>query len=182
MIENIVHTTLFYLFAAFAVLCALAMVSTHRILRAALYLMGVLGASAAFYVLLGAEFLAGVQILVYVGGIVILLVFAVMLTSSNNLIEEKPSLLRKLVALILSASFFGISSGIFLGATFNVSSRLSGASSEKIQDTTAAIGRALLDQGEKGYVLPFEIISLLLLSALIGGIVIARKTQPEGGK
>ncbi|MGK5087698.1 NADH-quinone oxidoreductase subunit J [Bdellovibrionota bacterium FG-2] len=182
MIENFVHTLLFYLFSAIAVFCALATVCTPRILRAAIYLMGVLGVSAGFYILLGAEFLAGVQILVYVGGIVVLLVFAVMLTRSSSLLEQRPTLSRRLVAFLLSASFFGISVGIFVNSTFNTPGNTLTAQTGQIHDSTAAIGRAFLDQGEKGFVLPFEIISLLLLAALIGGIVIARKTPVKGGQ
>ena len=71
---------LFYLFASAAIVAALAAVTSRRILRAAVYLMFVLINTAALYALLGAYFLAGLQLLVYVGGIVVLIVFAVMLT------------------------------------------------------------------------------------------------------
>ncbi len=88
-----------------AILAALAVVNARRLLRAAIYLMGVLLASAGLYVMLGAEFLAGVQVLVYVGGIVVLIVFAIMLTRSADLLEDNPSLVRKLLGAVASIGF-----------------------------------------------------------------------------
>ena len=113
MINQAVTNLLFYVFAGLAVFFAIAVVSSRRILRAAVYLMSVLAMSAGFYVLLGAEFLAGVQILVYVGGIVILLVFAVMLTRSAELLEDKPSLTRKALGLLAAGGFFAMTVGLF---------------------------------------------------------------------
>ncbi|OFZ20407.1 MAG: hypothetical protein A2X94_08300 [Bdellovibrionales bacterium GWB1_55_8] len=164
-------TVLFYSFAAFSVLLALAVVTSRRILRAAVYLMGVLVSSAALFLMLGAEFLAGVQILVYVGGIVVLLVFAVMLTRSVELLEDRPSMIRKLTGFLAAGSFFAVSVAVLSMTQFPV--LRDGA---RPDSNVAAIGRKLLDYGPEGYVLPFEVISLLLLSAVIGGIVIARKT------
>ena len=100
---------LFYVLAAMACLMAIATVLTRHILRSAIYLMAVLCISAGFYLLLGAEFLAGAQVLVYVGGIVILLIFAVMLTRSADLEHDCPSIMRKILGFIGSASFFATS-------------------------------------------------------------------------
>jgi len=172
--DNFVSNALFYGFATFSILLALLVVTTRRILRAAVYLMAVLGASAAFFVLLGAEFLAGVQILVYIGGIVVLLVFAVMLTRSVDLLEEQPSLIRKLLGGLVSAFFFVTTALILTSTNFSV---LRGGAQPL--NNTAELGKKLLDYGADGFVLPFEIISLLLLGAVIGGIVIARKTPAE---
>ncbi|MCM2322507.1 MAG: NADH-quinone oxidoreductase subunit J [Oligoflexia bacterium] len=169
-------TVFFYVFAAVSVALAVATVISRRILRAAVALMGVLATSAAFYVMLDAEFLAGVQILVYVGGIVILLVYAVMLTRSSELIEDRPSGRRRGAALAVSTLFFVAAAGAFVASRFETlrpgALTVSG---------TTEIGRRLLDQGSTGYVLPFELISLLLLSVLIGGVVIAR-TNPDKGE
>jgi NADH:ubiquinone oxidoreductase subunit 6 (subunit J) len=85
VISDAVYTILFYVIASMALALAIAVTTSRRLLRAAVYLMGVLLMSAGLYVMLGAEFLAGVQILVYVGGIVVLIVFAVMLTRSAEL-------------------------------------------------------------------------------------------------
>ena len=171
-------TLMFYLFAVVSVAFAIATVSSRRILRAAVYLMGVLAVTAGFYLLLGAPFLAGVQVLVYVGGIVVLIVYVVMLTRSSDLAEDNPSATRKITALLAAlASFvlavivFKSSESAFRGAGSHASTMLA--------DDTAMIGRALLDRGPRGYVLPFEIVSLLLLAVVIGGITLARKIQVD---
>ncbi len=174
MYENAVATLLFYLFALCSVALAVMAVVSRRILRAAVYLMGALVCTAAFYLMLNAEFLAGVQVLVYVGGIAILIVFAVMLTARADLLEDKPALSRKLLGAASALSFFGLSAAAILYGDFKP---LLGSGTPPTSDT-AAIGLALLDYKGGGYVLPFEIISLLLLAVIIGGIVIARKTPP----
>jgi len=172
MLTAAFSTLMFFVLLAIAVAFAIAAVVTRRILRSAIYLMGTLATSAAFYVMLGAEFLAGVQILVYVGGIVVLIVFAVMLTSSGELVEDNPSPVRKLLAYVAAMSFYGISVFMYLSTDF----RIAGTRTLKPVGSTAEIGRKLLDRGPDGYVLPFEIVSLLLLSVMIGAIVISRKT------
>jgi NADH-quinone oxidoreductase subunit J len=169
------YTVLFYVFAAFAVLLAIGVTNAPRLLRAAVYLMGVLMASAGMYVLLGAEFLAGIQVLVYVGGIVVLIVFAVMLTRSAELQVDNPSPKRKWLAAVASATFLAFVGAVFWTTQFPTANQAGGPSNDVL-----AIGKALLDQSADGYVLPFEIVSLLLLAALIGGVVVARKTPPPG--
>jgi len=168
-----VYTILFYVLAAMAVVLALAVVNARRLLRAAIYLMGVLTASAGLYVMLSAEFLAGIQVLVYVGGIVVLIVFAIMLTRSAELLEDDPSLHRKIAGAIASIMFLAVTGGILWATPF---ARLSEGG--PAGDSARLIGQKLLDTGPQGYVLPFELISLLLLAAAIGGIVVARKTPP----
>lgn len=149
---------------------AIFAVTTKHILRAAVYLMIVLSMSAVFYLLLGAEYLAGIQLLVYVGGIVVLLVFAVMLTRSEDLIEDVPSIPRKFFAIIASGSFFVC--GIF----FFYAAPIANLKEPQEQlEPVKTIGKALLDTTGKGYVLPFEVISLLLLAVLISGVVLAKK-------
>jgi NADH-quinone oxidoreductase subunit J len=169
-----VATIAFWVFAVIAVGFALAVVTTARILRAAVYLAGLLVASAAFYLLLRNEFLAGVQILVYVGGIVVLLVYAIMLTTSMDLREERPHVIRRLNALAASAAFFAITVFAMRATEFKTA-----PDAPPPESDVAEIGRRLFDVGADGYVLPFEIISLLLLAVLIGGVVVARKNPPE---
>ncbi len=173
---------LFYLFAAAAPALAIASVTSLRILRAAVYLMGVLLSTAALYAYLGANVMAGLQVLVYVGGVVVLLVFAVMLTQTNELLEEPPSLVRRFVALIATALFVGSSYAVLSTTEFKSVQFTSGQSREIASANAAAIGRSFLDYGAQGYALPFEIISLLLLAAIIGGIVIATKQTPNDEK
>ena len=172
--QDATNTILFYVLAAAAVGLALAVVNSRRLLRAAIYLMGVLAMSAGLYILLGAEFLAGIQVLVYVGGIVVLIVFAVMLTRSADLLIDKPTVGRMVLGGVTSIAFLILSAAILWFSDFPA---IQDGAAPK--DNTLAIGRQLLDTGAGGYVLPFEIISLLLLAAVIGGIVIARKTPPR---
>jgi len=163
---------LFYLFGLFTLYFAFRAVTTTRILRAAVSLMLVLLGTAAFYALLGANFLAGIQVLVYVGGIVVMLVFAIMLTHTNELLEPHPSPIRVICALAGSGLFAAVTSFVFTTQKFNASSAPAIKASE-----AAELGRSFLNYGQGGYALPFEIISLLLLAAVIGGIVIARKVS-----
>jgi len=170
MLSETVTTLLFYLFAVAAVLLALGVVTSQRILRAAVYLAGVLVCTAGYYLLLDMEFLAGIQVLVYIGGIVVLLVFAIMLTSSPEFREERPPVHRNLLGLLGAGAFFVLTVILLARTKFAVN-----ADGARPENEVAEIGRNLLNYDVGGYVLPFEIISLLLLAALIGGIVIARK-------
>jgi NADH-quinone oxidoreductase subunit J len=175
MIGQAAYNLIFYVFAAASVLLALAVVNERKLLRAAVALMGVLTVSAALYIMLSAEFLAGVQVLVYVGGIVVLIVFAIMLTRSAELFEDHPAPLRRTLGAIGSITFLGSTLWVFKSSTFAVATAPAVAAPEDAK----AIGLRLLDYTATGYVLPFEIISLLLLAAVIGGIVVARKTAPN---
>jgi NADH-quinone oxidoreductase subunit J len=161
-----------YVLCGAALLLAVAVVTSDRIFRAAVYLMGVLALSAAFYLFMGAELMAGIQLLVYVGGIVVLLVFAVMLTSTVETREAKPALTRKLLGLLVAGGFFAVSATVFVSAEFAVV-----APGALPANNAVAIGEALLNTGAGGYVLPFELIALLLLAAVMGGIVVARKSE-----
>ncbi len=171
MISQATMTVLFYAFAAFGLFAALGTVCSRYILRAAICLMCLLAVSSAYYLMLGAEFLAGVQVLVYVGGIVVLLVFAIMLTGSSDLREARPAMVRGLVGAFAAGAFLTSALSIFFVTPF------AQGGGTPVADTTSALGLKLLDRGPEGYVLPFEIVSLLLLAAAIGGIVVARKTS-----
>jgi len=168
------QTLLFYLSGAIAVVLAIAVVATRRILRAAVYLMGMLVTTAAFFVLLNSPFMAAIQILLYVGGIVVLLTFAIMLTSQVGVSEEHPTVARWLWGLAGSVTFF------VLAIAALAASRLQEAMPVRSTESNSTqIGRALLNYGAEGYILPFEVISLLLLAVVIAGIVIARRMPEE---
>ncbi len=175
MLSETVTTLLFYLFAFLAILLALGVVTARRILRAAVFLAGVLVCTAAFYIFLDMEFLAGIQVLVYIGGIVVLLVFAIMLTSSVEFVEERPSLMRKILGVMGAGAFFAVTVAAFVHTKYGFK-----PDGVRPESEVAEIGRKLLSYKADGYVLPFELISLLLLAALIGGIVIARKKSAAG--
>ena len=174
MIAEATYAVMFYGLSAAVIALALAAVNARQLLRAALGLMGMLALSAGYYVMLDAEFLAGVQILVYVGGIVVLIVFAIMLTRSTELLEDHPRPLAQILGATFSIAFM-ILSAVALRATEFPVAAVAARSGEEIR----MIGLGLLDRGATGYLLPFEVISLLLLVAVIGGTVVARKTPPK---
>ena len=145
---------------------------TKHILRSAIYLMAVLFFSAGIYLLLDAEFLAGAQVLIYVGGIIVLLVFAVMLTQSAELVEDHPTLKRKFLGALGAGVFFVVSAYLILQSPLATDQAMTGEAA-----SIATLGKSLVDSGSSGYVLPFEVISILLLGVLIGGSVIARKEK-----
>ncbi len=167
---ELTHTIVFYGLALVSIVAALLVVTVKRIFRAAVALATVLVCGAGFYILLDYDFIAGIQLLVYVGGIVILIVFAVMLTSSLEDTEIRPSKSRKALGIISSLGFLATALIAFQSTSFP----LSAPTPEQPSDVALEIGRKLLGYGSDGYVLPFEIISLLLLSAVIGAIVVAR--------
>jgi NADH-quinone oxidoreductase subunit J len=130
-----VCTVLFYVIGSAAVALAIGMTMARRLLRAAVCLMGVLLMSAGLYVLLGAEFLAGVQVLVYVGGIVILIAFATMLTHSADLQADRPSVKRKVLAALAAGAFLCVTLGALEVSQFPISP------AGPVADGARAIGR-----------------------------------------
>ncbi len=169
-VQNAVLTVLFYVIASGMTVFALIVVFTRKLLHAAVSLMTVLMLTAGVYILLRAEFLAGVQVLVYIGGIVVLIVFAIMLTRTADLLEDHPTRNRMLMGSAAGLGMLFMSCCVFFAPRPAAAPQLAAPI-----DDVREIGTRLLDYTGTGYVLPFEIISLLLLAAALGGIVIARK-------
>jgi len=155
--------------AAAIVIFSVLTVTTRLILRAAIYLLFVLLATAGVYLMLNYQFLAAVQLTVYAGGIIILIVFSVLLTSHINDRLELESRGRRITAAVVGLIGFILTAGTIARANFTP------VKAEAIDADTKAIGRALMSYGDNGYILPFEVISILLLAAMIGAIVIAKK-------
>ena len=164
---------MFYLFASIIVIFSILTVTSRRILRSAVFLLFVLIATSAFYFMLRYTFLAAAQLALYAGGIVVLIIFSILLTSHISerfkQIEFKKAFFSALVAII--------------GATLSIIALFQFDFKQKF-DTTAAeelpvrdIGLSLMNYGEGGFVLPFEVISILLLAAMFGAIVIAKKKK-----
>ena len=151
----------FLFLAAVIVVCSILTVTTKRILRSATYLLFVLFATAGIYFELNYSFLGAVQLTVYAGGIIVLYVFSILLTSSDNKKADK----------IKNSKFFaGILAAVGGAAhSFPVSHFVPGEINQKV------IGTALMGTEKYQYLLPFEVISVLLLACIIGGILIARK-------
>jgi NADH-quinone oxidoreductase subunit J len=158
-----------YAFCVLAVvgsLSAVAVVTARNVVHAALYLVVSLLSVAGVYLLLGAEFVAWVQILIYVGAIVILFLFGLMLTKAPIGRDTLDNQQRWLGALV------GV--GVFAGLVFLIQEAFpvqDAQAFETFQGTTEMVGESIF----RTYVLPFEAVSFLLLAALIGAIVLARK-------
>lgn len=155
----------FWALAALIVLAALAVITLKNVFRAALALIVCFVGVAGIYVTLSADFLAVVQILIYVGGISILILLAIMLT--RNLSDGSPANKLRLPAFLIAAVFLGLIVYAVVNTTFPVSNSL------PPEATVSGIGRLLLDNN--GYVLPLEISGVLLLAAILGAVVMARE-------
>ena len=159
----------FLVLALFMAVCSVLAVTTKRMLRAATYLLFVLFGTAGIYFQLNYSFLGAVQLLIYAGGITILYVFSILLTSSQEERTEKPKNSKLAAGLLTSAAGLGICLFITLKNQFLPSHFEHGELDVK------TIGYALMGAEKYQYILPFEVISLLLLACIIGGIMIARK-------
>ena len=156
---------IFGLIALAMAVAAVRVVTTQNIVHAALYLIVVLAGVAALYVLLAAEFIAVVQVLVYIGAIVVLFLFGIMLTRAPigrtaNLDND-----QRWLALVVGLFVLGVLVYVLQNAFGAVIVKPSGVQG------TAVVGNAIFQD----YVIPFEVISILLLAALVGAVVIARR-------
>lgn len=159
----------FYIFGFTAIIFSIFTVTAKKLVHSAVYLMVMLTTSAALYLILSAEFLAGIQMLLYVGGVLILVIFAIMLTSSNELTQTIPERTRKISASIASLAFFGTCVFVFNDDYFKTYEQA------LVKDEIASVGKLFLNYGSDGQIISFELISIILLVSLIGGIVIGRK-------
>jgi len=160
-----IYDFIFYLFAAITLGSALLVISTRNIVRAAFYLLFTFFGVAGLYVLLGADFVAVAQIMVYIGGILILLLFGVMLTNKITNVEIKSGSINVLPAIV------GV--GVLWGAITSIVYKTEWKTElTEIEKTTSyALGELLIID----YVLIFELLGILLLIALIGAASMARR-------
>ncbi len=156
----------FGIVAALIVFAAVRLVTTRNLVHGALYLLGVLAGAAILFLLFLAEFVAWVQVLVYIGAVVVLLLFGLMLTRAPIGNMALDSQTRPLAA-VVSLAIFAITSTIvwktFKGQRVHFSQ----------PGTISTLGQAIFSR----YVLPFEIVSVVLLAALVGAVVLARKEE-----
>jgi NADH-quinone oxidoreductase subunit J len=158
----------FYLFAFITVVSAFIVVFSRNIIYSVFALLFTFFGVAGLYVLLHADFLAVTQILIYVGGILVLLLFGVMLTNRVISVDIKTSTVQTVPALLVVAVVAGSLSGMFY-STF--SGAVAGPASTVT--TTPAIGELLMTT----YLLPFEVASVVLLVALIGAALMSRRDR-----
>ena len=163
---------IFYLLSAFILGAALLAVTTRKIFRAAIWLLFSLIGIAGLYFWLEVEFIAAVQIIVYVGGIVVLIIFSVFLTQQSGK-EMKKAPITRTIASILAVVF-----GFVL--TFMIICRNGFTAGDgKFNMELSRIGTQMLSTEKDGFALPFEVVSILLLAAMIGCIVIAMKAKTQ---
>lgn len=174
MLELNAQSIAFFVFAVFIIGGALGVVTTRNLIHGALYLILSLFGVAGFFVLLSAPFLAAVQVLVYIGAIAILIIFAVMLTRSMTSLQEVFNRQWWLSALVGALLFVFLMVGIILPVWGDGTAFAQQPVSQVVASTTD-LGVALVDGNQ--YVLPFEVASLLLTAAMIGAIVIARDDE-----
>ena len=169
--EITVHQLMFGLFSALILVFSVLTVTTRRILRAATFLLLVLVSTAGLYFMLSYEFMAAVQLTLYAGGIVVLIIFSILLTSHIS---------QKFEPVGWKKAYFSALAAV-AGAVLCITSILQ----HQFQATTQAaqevdmklIGRSMLSTDRDGYVLPFEVISILLLAAMVGSIVVAKRKK-----
>ncbi len=170
------ESTLFWIFATVATVAALGVVLSPSVLYSALSLIIVFFSMAAFFLLNNADFLATAQVLVYGVGLTIVLLFGLMFTGDAPLPERAGKLGRLLIACLSAVALFALSFWGVLG--FNIQKMQAPPSwivELQTQGSTMAIGKLLFSK----YVLPFELASLLLLGAMIGAILLSKKTFTE---
>lgn len=161
-----IYDIIFYLFAAITLLSAFMVVTTRNIVHSAFYLLFTFFGVAGLYTLLGADFIAVVQVIVYVGGILILILFGVMLTNKITDIQIKTGTFQIIPAVLGTGLLAGTLIKIFTETQWKASD-----SALPMKTTAYSLGRMLISD----YVLIFELLGILLLIALIGAATIARK-------
>lgn len=161
---------IFYVLAALIVFCSAMAVTTEKIIRSAVFLLFVLLGTAGLYLLLDYHFLMAVQIAVYAGGVMILFIFAILLTNrpGENIKKEKP--IRMFLAGIVAFSGLAICGHIIF---YNVWRAYTYVAQPELD--MKHVGMTMMGTDKFQYMLPFEAISLLLLACIIGGLMIARK-------
>jgi NADH-quinone oxidoreductase subunit J len=162
---------IFYLISAFILGAGLLAVTSRKIFRSAIWLLFSLVGIAALYFWMQVEFIAAVQIVVYVGGIVVLIIFSIFLTQQSGKEMPNPILKRNIFSIL--AAVFGLIFIYCLVDRYGFST----AETHPLNVSVNEIGTQMLSTTEHGYILPFEVVSMLLLAAMIGCIVIAMKEK-----
>lgn len=168
-----VSTFIFYVLAAVILGGALLAVTSLKIFRSAIYLLFSLIGIAGLYFYMNYEFIAAVQIVVYVGGIIVLIIFSIFLTHESGGDMKMPAM-KRMIFSGLSCLF-----AFELVMMFIRKEEFYATENPHVEASVHNIGSQMLSTSEHGYILPFEVVSMLLLAAMIGCIVIAMKSKPE---
>ncbi len=162
---------MFYLLSGIILIFSFLTITSKRVLRATVFLLFTLVATSGLYFLLNYEFLAAVQLTLYAGGIVVLIIFSILLTHHISHRLENPPLKKWL----MGGSVFLVGTIMTLGILLDFPFAIS--TTKGVNVDMNLIGTQLLSTGKNGFVLPFELISILLLAAMIVAIVIAKKEE-----
>lgn len=163
-------TVLFIVFAAIAVVCSVNLILQKHPISSALSLVGVMGSLAVLYLMLGAEFMAMTQIVVYAGAVMVMFVFVIMVLNAGQERRSGKSWFAQVAGLPLLLAFFALM-GMFIVGGNSLTRLRTVEFGSWIGGTPQAIGRALFTD----YLLPFEVTSVLVLIAILGAVVLARK-------
>ncbi|MEO6719807.1 MAG: NADH-quinone oxidoreductase subunit J [Ferruginibacter sp.] len=160
-------TIIFYMLAALTLVSGLLAVTTRQIFRAAIFLLFSLVGIAGLFFWMQYEFIAAVQIVVYVGGITVLIIFSIFLTQQAGDKLLKPTMGRQVFSALAAFCGFALTMVQLYQHSFKQTIE------PAIEASMINIGNQMMGVEESGYALPFEIVSILLLAAMIGCIVIA---------
>ena len=157
---------LFILIAALVIASAFWVVFSPNLIHSAVSLLFTLFSTAGLYIFLYADFIAATQVVIYVGGILVLIIFGVMLTSKIETPSIAASSKNQFIGGMGAFAIFVIQAGIIFNTQWHI------GNVQTRDSTVATIGKLLLNE----YLLPFEIVSILLLAALMGAALLSRRT------
>lgn len=166
----------FYVVAAFMIVASICTIVSKNVLQSAIFLIATFIGTAIVYVLLQAEFMAVAQIMVYAGGVVVFMIFAILLTSHLGEESFTVHVPRKFIAGAISIAFVAIAAKFLLSQPA-LATRIATAPAEASSFGAYAI--RLLSPGPDGFLIPFELISILLLMALVASVTIAKKDSDD---
>jgi NADH:ubiquinone oxidoreductase subunit 6 (subunit J) len=193
-------TLLFLILSGFTGISAVAVVVTQNIVRAAVYLLFTLGGTAGIFFLLGADFVGATQLIIYVGGILVLVVFGVMLTAQGPFISMKVGAGEWFVASVVGLLLLGALTVTIMQTGWTRQVPATDMTNAQSSMSSARLGEAFLGvrqivpqadltgfenasrRRRVGYLLPFEIVSVHLLVVLIGAAYLARAKRRKGGR
>jgi NADH-quinone oxidoreductase subunit J len=165
-------TIIFYMLAALTLVSGALAVTTRQIFRAAIFLLFSLIGIAGLYFWMQYEFIAAVQIVVYVGGITVLIIFSIFLTQQAGELLPKEKIGRQVFSALAAFCGFALTMLQLYQHSFKQTT------DQPIAPSVSNIGNQMLGVEDNGFALPFEVVSILLLAAMIGCIVIALRSKP----
>lgn len=163
----VAQNVFFYLIAAVMIVAAIRVVTTNDVIHAALYLVVVLAGVAAQFILLGAEFVAVTQVLVYIGAVIVLFLFGIMLTRNEFGVIEAADHKNRFPAIVTAVLLLAVMAYAVID--------FGGAKEIEVLEASPTTVQQVSDSIFTTYIVAFEAISVLLLAALIGAIALARK-------